>query len=105
MSTKEESVGLQVKIEVTHSEWFLFGDKVGIDISQINDGNVGGQKIVTEKGNVAVHPCTWGNWTNHKRHIPHPKQNTPQPRKTKPRLTTNTHHFNIQRNTKPNDHK
>ena len=31
----------------------LFGDKVGTDISQKDDGNVGGQKIVSKKGSRA----------------------------------------------------
>ena len=34
VGSKEESVGLQVKIEVTHPEWILFGDDVGTYISQ-----------------------------------------------------------------------
>lgn len=53
VSSKEESVRLQVKVEVTHPEWILFGDKVGTNISQKNDGAVGGQKFVTAKGTRA----------------------------------------------------
>ena len=34
VSSKEESVGMQVKVEVTHPEWILFGDEVGTNISQ-----------------------------------------------------------------------
>lgn len=34
VGSKEESVGLQVKTEVTHPEWILFGDEVGTDISK-----------------------------------------------------------------------
>jgi len=48
--SKEESVGLQVKIDVIHPEYILFGDEVGTEISQKNYGNVGGQKFVKEKG-------------------------------------------------------
>ena len=47
---KIESVGLQVKIEVTHPEWILFGDEVGTDINMKDDGHVGGQKFVGAKG-------------------------------------------------------
>lgn len=43
-------VGLKVKVKITHPEWLLFGDEVGTDISQKNDGNVGGQVFVTSKG-------------------------------------------------------
>ena len=46
---KIESVGLQVKIEVTHPEWILFGDEFGADISMKDDGHVSGQKFVGEK--------------------------------------------------------
>ena len=53
VDSKEESVGLQVKINVTHPEWILFGDEVGTEISQKNDGNVGGQKFVVSKGTRA----------------------------------------------------
>lgn len=42
-----------MKIEVTHPDWVLFGDEVGTDISQKNDGNVRGQKFVTAKGTRA----------------------------------------------------
>ena len=42
VSSKEESIGLLVEIELMHPEWILFGDEVGTDISQKNDGNVGG---------------------------------------------------------------
>ena len=51
VSTKEELGRLQVKIEVNHR--ILFGDGVGIDISQKNDGDIGGQKFVTANGTRA----------------------------------------------------
>ena len=51
--SKLESVGLQVKVEVIHPEYILFGDEVGTDISQKNDGHVGGQKFVAAKGTRA----------------------------------------------------
>ena len=46
----EESVGLQVRIEITHPEYIIFGDKVGTDITQKNDGHVSGQKLFRQKG-------------------------------------------------------
>ena len=48
-----DSIGLKVEVEITHPEWILFGDKVGTDISQKDDGNVGGQKFVSRKGSRA----------------------------------------------------
>ena len=48
-----DSVGLKVEVEISHPEWILFGDEVGTDISQKDDGNVGGQKFVSKKGSRA----------------------------------------------------
>ena len=39
-----------MKIEITHPEWLLFGDEVGTNISQHDDGHVGGTKFVIKKG-------------------------------------------------------
>ena len=49
VDSESESVGALVKIEITHPQWILFGDKVGNNISQKNDGHVGGQKFVAAK--------------------------------------------------------
>ena len=53
MESEGDSVGLKVTVEITHPEWILFGDKVGTDISQKDDGNVGDknsyQRKVVEK--------------------------------------------------------
>ena len=46
----DDMVGHKVKVKITHPEWLLFGDEVGSDISQKDDGNVGGQLFVTTKG-------------------------------------------------------
>ena len=43
------SVGLKVKIEITHPEWIIFGDEVGTDLNMKDDGNVAGQKFVGNK--------------------------------------------------------
>ena len=43
VDNKEESVGMQIEIKITHPHWILFGDKFGTDTSQKNDGNVGDQ--------------------------------------------------------------
>ena len=40
-------------IEITHPEWILFGDECGADISQKQDGNVGGSKYLCQKGSRA----------------------------------------------------
>ena len=46
---EDESVGMQIKMKVTHLDWILVGDEVGTDTSQKNDGHVGGQKFVIAK--------------------------------------------------------
>ena len=53
VESESESVGALFKIEVTHPQWILFGDEVGTDISQKDDGNVGGQRFITQKGTRA----------------------------------------------------
>ena len=53
VESEKDSVGLKVEVEITHPEWILFGDEVGTDISQKDDGNVGGQKFVAKKGSRA----------------------------------------------------
>ena len=45
----DKSVGMQVKVEMTHPNWILVGDEVGIDISQKDDRRVGGQKFESER--------------------------------------------------------
>ena len=50
LESEGDSVGLKVTVEITHPEWILFGDEVGTDISQKDDGNVGKQKFVSKKG-------------------------------------------------------
>ena len=53
VSSEDNAVGMKVKIEITHPEWLLFGDEVGTNISQQDDGHVGGTKFVVEKGSRA----------------------------------------------------
>ena len=53
VDSESKSVGALVKIEVTHPQWILFGDKIGTDISQKNNGHVEGQHIFTAKGTRA----------------------------------------------------
>jgi len=50
---ESDACGLKVTIDITHPEWIIFGDEVGTDISQKDDGHVGGQKFVTAKGTRA----------------------------------------------------
>jgi len=49
VDSAESGVGMKIKVEITHPQWLLFGDKVGTDIIQKDDGHVGGQKCITEK--------------------------------------------------------
>jgi len=53
IESESDACGLKVEIEITHPEWIIFGDEVGTDISQKDDGHVGGQKFVTAKGTRA----------------------------------------------------
>ena len=46
---EENAVGLKVEVEITHPDWIIFGDEVGIDICMKDDGHVGGQKFVSTK--------------------------------------------------------
>ena len=47
--SKSDAFGLKVKVDITHPEWIIFGDEVGIDISQKDDSQVDGQTFVTAK--------------------------------------------------------
>ena len=53
LDSDENAVGLKVKIKITHPEWLLFGDEVGTEISQKDDGHVGGQRFVSQKNTRA----------------------------------------------------
>ena len=53
VESEVDAVGMKVKIEITHPQWILFGDEVGTDLSQKEDGHVGGQKFVVSKGSRA----------------------------------------------------
>ena len=52
-SESDKRCGLQVKIRLTHPEWLLFGDEVGTELNQKDDGNVGGQKYLSLKNTRA----------------------------------------------------
>ena len=41
------SAGLKCYINITHPEYILFGEKIGIDISQEDDGHVVGQTCLS----------------------------------------------------------
>ena len=53
VKSRDEAVGLKVTVEITHPQWIIFGDEVGTDLSQKEDGHVGGQKFVVSKGTRA----------------------------------------------------
>ena len=42
-----------MKVEITHPEWLLFGDKVGTEMSMKDDGHIDVTKYVTAKGTRA----------------------------------------------------
>ena len=50
--SESDAIGMKVKIKITHPKWILFGDEVGTDISEYEDGHVGGggQKFCCCKG-------------------------------------------------------
>lgn len=49
VDNEEEAVGCKVTIELTHPQMVLFGDEVGTDVCQEDDGHVGGQTFVVPK--------------------------------------------------------
>ena len=53
VESENDAVGMKIEVEITYPEWILFGDEVGTDISQKDDGHVGGQKFVVQKGTRA----------------------------------------------------
>ena len=53
VASEAESAGCKVTIEITHPEWILFGDEVGSDVCQDDDGQIGGQTYVVARGSRA----------------------------------------------------
>ena len=49
VDSKAESTGLKIKVKLTHPDWLLFGDEVGNELNQKDDGNVGGRKYIGKK--------------------------------------------------------
>jgi hypothetical protein len=47
---KTKRFGLKQNIKITKPEWILFANESGFNTSQKEDGHVGGQKIVVERG-------------------------------------------------------
>ena len=47
--TQEEAAGHQIKHHLSHPKYFLFGDEVGTDTNQMDDGNNGGQQYISIK--------------------------------------------------------
>ncbi len=50
VNSSEESAGHKCKIKLTHPEWLLFGDEVGTDTAQDEDGHIGGQTYLSYCG-------------------------------------------------------
>jgi hypothetical protein len=47
---KGSAAGHKVTIKLTHPQWCLFGDEVGTDTAQEEDGHVGGQTYLSFRG-------------------------------------------------------
>ena len=50
VDTSEQAAGNKCTIELTHPEWLLFGDEVGTDTAQDDDGHIGGQTYLSYRG-------------------------------------------------------
>ena len=49
VESEAESTGLKVKVKLTDPDWLLFGNEVGNELNQKDDGNVGGRKCIGKK--------------------------------------------------------
>ena len=50
VNTEEETAGHQINHNLSHPQYVLFGDEVGTDTNQVDDGNNGGQCYISIKG-------------------------------------------------------
>jgi hypothetical protein len=53
VETEEAAFGLKIEVDITHPEWILFGDEVGTDINQKDDGKSAGTNYCIGKGSRA----------------------------------------------------
>ena len=53
VETEEEAFGSKIDVDITHPEWILFGDEVGTDINQKDDGQMAGTNYCVGKGTRA----------------------------------------------------
>ncbi len=53
VETEAEASGCKVDVDIEHPEWILFGDEVGTDINQKDDGHIGGTKYCVSHGTKA----------------------------------------------------
>jgi len=53
VETEAESAGCKVTVDLIHPEYVIFGDEVGTDVCQEEDGHIGGQTYVTAHGTRA----------------------------------------------------
>jgi hypothetical protein len=51
--TKEAAYGMKIDIDVNYPQWIMFGDEVGTDICQKDDGQIGGTNYIVGKGTRA----------------------------------------------------
>ena len=54
IDSAESGVGMKIKVEITHPQWLLFGEKVSTDISQ-KDGTCRRSEIYYRKRNTCKH--------------------------------------------------
>ena len=50
VDSQEKAAGQKITVQLTHPEWLLFGDKVGTDTAQVDDGHIGGQTYLSFGG-------------------------------------------------------
>ncbi len=53
VETEADASGCKVEVDIEHPEWILFGDEVGTDINQKDDGHIGGTKYCVGHGTKA----------------------------------------------------
>jgi hypothetical protein len=53
VETGEEAFGSKIEVDITHPEWILFGDQVGTDINQKEDGQIAGTNYCVGRGTRA----------------------------------------------------
>jgi hypothetical protein len=53
VKTEEEAFGSKIGVDITHLKWILFGDEVGTEINQKENGQIAGTNYCVGKGTRA----------------------------------------------------